>query len=91
MGASGSIALAALTYPTAIRASGIGWAMGMGRFGQVLAPLFAGAVLAAGWTNTQLFLAIGLAPLLGALAIMALRSGRETSATGAVGISTKGA
>jgi len=94
MGASGSIALAALTYPTAIRASGIGWAMGMGRFGQVLAPLFAGAVLAAGWTNTQLFLAIGLAPFLGALAILALRSGRGTSANmiGAVGrISTGGA
>lgn len=72
MGASGAIALAALTYPTAIRSSGIGWAMGMGRFGQVLAPLFASAVIAASWT--ELFLAIGLAPFVGALAILALRS-----------------
>jgi AAHS family 4-hydroxybenzoate transporter-like MFS transporter len=77
MGASGAIALAALTYPTAIRSSGIGWAMGMGRFGQVLAPLLASALIAASWSNTQLFFAIGLAPALGALAILALRASGE--------------
>ena len=65
MGASGAIALAALTYPTAIRSSGIGWAMGMGRFGQVLAPLLASAFIAASWSNIQLFFAVGLAPALG--------------------------
>jgi AAHS family 4-hydroxybenzoate transporter-like MFS transporter len=81
MGASGAIALAALTYPTAIRSSGIGWAMGMGRFGQVLAPLLAGAVIAASWSNVELFLAAGLAPILGALAILALRSGSENART----------
>jgi AAHS family 4-hydroxybenzoate transporter-like MFS transporter len=77
MGASGAIALAALTYPTAIRSSGIGWAMGMGRFGQVLAPLLASALIAASWSNIQLFFAIGLAPALAALAILALRSSGE--------------
>jgi MFS transporter, AAHS family, 4-hydroxybenzoate transporter len=81
MGASGSIALAALTYPTAIRSSGIGWAMGMGRFGQVLAPLLASALLAASWTNIQLFVAVGLAPVFGALAILALRSGSGSART----------
>jgi AAHS family 4-hydroxybenzoate transporter-like MFS transporter len=87
MGASGSIALAALTYPTAIRSSGIGWAMGMGRFGQVLAPLFASAVIAASWTNIQLFVAVGLAPFLGALAIIALRtSGKEPGVAGATAV-----
>ena len=73
LGASGSIALATLSYPTAMRASGIGWAMGMGRFGQVLAPLLATAVVAAGWTSGQLFLMLAAAPALGALAILALR------------------
>ena len=72
-GASGSIALAALTYPTAMRSSGIGWAMGMGRFGQVLAPLFAAAAVAAGWDSEHLFLAFAIAPALGALAIVALQ------------------
>ena len=77
MGASGAIALAALTYPTAIRSSGIGWAMGMGRFGQVLAPLLASALIAANWSNIQLFFAVGLAPALAAFAILALRSSGE--------------
>jgi AAHS family 4-hydroxybenzoate transporter-like MFS transporter len=77
MGASGSIALAALNYPTAIRSTGIGWAMGIGRFGQVLAPLLAGAAVAAGWNNTTLFVAVGVAPLLGAVAIFALSSRRQ--------------
>jgi MFS transporter, AAHS family, 4-hydroxybenzoate transporter len=81
MGASGAIALAALTYPTAIRSSGIGWAMGMGRFGQVLAPLLASALIAASWSNIELFLVVGLAPILGALAILALRSGGEHART----------
>jgi AAHS family 4-hydroxybenzoate transporter-like MFS transporter len=76
-GASGSIALAALSYPTAIRSTGIGWAMGVGRFGQVLAPLFAGAAVAAGWSNSALFVAVGIAPVLAAIAILALVARRQ--------------
>jgi AAHS family 4-hydroxybenzoate transporter-like MFS transporter len=87
LGASGAIALATLTYPTAIRSSGVGWAMGMGRFGQVLAPLLASALVAASWSNVQLFLIVGLAPLCGALAILALMaSGENARATQATGI-----
>jgi AAHS family 4-hydroxybenzoate transporter-like MFS transporter len=80
LGASGSIALAALSYPTAMRSTGIGWAMGMGRFGQVLAPLLAAAAAVAGWTGSQLFLLFAIAPVLGALAILVLRSGRPLAA-----------
>lgn len=75
-GASGSIALAMLNYPTAIRSTGIGWAMGIGRFGQVLAPLLAGAAVASGWNNITLFVAVGIAPLFGAIAILVLNSRR---------------
>jgi MFS transporter, AAHS family, 4-hydroxybenzoate transporter len=89
LGASGAIALAALTYPTAIRSSGVGWAMGMGRFGQVLAPLLASALVAASWSNIQLFLIVSLAPLCGALAIVALMvSGENARATQAAGITS---
>ena len=77
-GASGSIALAALTYPTSMRSSGIGWAMGMGRFGQVFAPLFATWTVAMGWNGGQTFLAFALAPLIAALAVLALRRNRST-------------
>ena len=82
VGASGSIALAALTYPTAMRSSGIGCAMGVGRFGQVLAPLAATAAVAAGWTGEQLFLLLAVAPILGALAIIALRRGAPVPVPG---------
>jgi AAHS family 4-hydroxybenzoate transporter-like MFS transporter len=80
LSASGSVALASLTYPTAIRSSGVGWAMAMGRFGQVLAPLFASTVTAAGWPDTKLFLCAALAPLVGALAISMLARAHRKAA-----------
>ena len=72
VGASGSIALATLIYPTAIRSSGLGWAMGMGRLGQVLTPLAAAVMAGAGWNGQQLFLAFGAAPVFGAVAVVVL-------------------
>jgi AAHS family 4-hydroxybenzoate transporter-like MFS transporter len=72
MGASGAIALAALTYPTAIRSTGVGWAMGMGRFGQVIAPLTTSLMLGAGWSVVQIFLATAAAPFIAAAFILAL-------------------
>ena len=45
---SGSIAIAALIYPAAIRATGIGWGIGMGRGGQVVLPLIASWLLTQG-------------------------------------------
>jgi AAHS family 4-hydroxybenzoate transporter-like MFS transporter len=73
MGSSGSLALAARIYPTAIRSSGIGWAMGMGRFGQVLAPLLTALMIANQCSNAAVFVAIAVAPFIGAIAILLLR------------------
>jgi AAHS family 4-hydroxybenzoate transporter-like MFS transporter len=73
MGSSGSLALAAMIYPTAIRSSGIGWAMGMGRFGQVLAPLLTALMIANQCSNAAVFVAIAVAPFIGAIAILLLR------------------
>jgi MFS transporter, AAHS family, 4-hydroxybenzoate transporter len=50
LGTGGAIALAATIYPTPIRSTGAGWGMAMGRFGQIVGPLIAGALLGAGWT-----------------------------------------
>jgi AAHS family 4-hydroxybenzoate transporter-like MFS transporter len=71
MGASGAIALAALHYPTAIRSTGVGWAMGMGRGGQVIAPLTTSLMLGWGWGITQVFLATAIAPFIAALFVLA--------------------
>ena len=73
IGASGAIALASLTYPTVMRSSGLGWAMGMGRFGQVLAPLLAAGLTARGADGVALFHVFGVAPVVGALAVFAMR------------------
>jgi benzoate transport len=42
-------------YPTAIRGTGMGWAVGIGRLGAILAPLAAGALLERGWVPSQLY------------------------------------
>jgi AAHS family 4-hydroxybenzoate transporter-like MFS transporter len=73
LGTSGGIALAATFYPTAMRSSGVGWAMGMGRFGQVCSPLIIGMLLMLGWVPANILAAMALAPLLAGLCV-ALRS-----------------
>jgi len=42
-------------YPTAVRATGMGWAIGIGRFGAILAPLASGTLLDHGWAPAQLY------------------------------------
>jgi len=69
IGASGAIGLSALIYPTAMRSSGIGSALAMGRVGQVCAPLIIGAMLQAGLDIPEIFLWVALAPLVAAMAI----------------------
>jgi len=47
-GFTGLYAVAAKTYPTEIRSTGIGWAIGLGRIGAVAGPGIAGYLIAAG-------------------------------------------
>jgi MFS family permease len=47
-GFTGLYATAAKMYPTEIRATGIGWAIGLGRSGAVAGPAVAGYLIAAG-------------------------------------------
>jgi MFS transporter, AAHS family, 4-hydroxybenzoate transporter len=63
---SSILALAALTYPTVIRSSGTGFAMGMGRFGAVVLPLLVGLLVAARWNIVGVMAALAsLAALAG--------------------------
>ena len=72
---SGTIALATVTYPTAIRSSGIGATIAMGRVGQVVLPFIVANAARAGRSDIQLF--VGLALLL-SLCALALFAGRST-------------
>ena len=47
-GVNGNYPLAAAIYPADMRATGLGWAMGIGRVGALLGPLIGGAALGAG-------------------------------------------
>jgi len=47
-GFTGLYGTAAKAYPTAIRSTGIGWAIGLGRLGAVIGPAAAGYLIAAG-------------------------------------------
>jgi len=63
-GSSGLIALAAIYYPTAIRSTGVGWAMGMGRVGSFSGPLAVGSLVGLGLSTAGIFVAIAVPALL---------------------------
>lgn len=44
----GLYAVAAKIYPTELRSTGVGWAIGLGRFGAVIGPYFGGLLIAQG-------------------------------------------
>ncbi|MDH7795215.1 MULTISPECIES: MFS transporter [unclassified Beijerinckia] len=73
LASGGAIALAALLYPTAVRSSGVGLGMAMGRFGQVVSPLIAGGMLGAGFNAGQIMVVIGSGALVGALFVIWFR------------------
>ena len=70
LGASGGIALAATSYPTAMRSTGVGWAMGMGRLGQVCSPLIVGVMLRADWPTAHILGTMALLPVLAGLFVL---------------------
>ncbi len=75
---TGLIAVAAGMYPTAIRSTGIGWAMGMGRVGQFFGPFLAGLIVAAGYKVGGIFFASATACFIGALFLAFLFFARPT-------------
>jgi AAHS family 4-hydroxybenzoate transporter-like MFS transporter len=48
-------ALAVMFYPTHMRSTGVGWALGVGRLGSIVGPLLGGWLMARGWSTVSLF------------------------------------
>jgi AAHS family 4-hydroxybenzoate transporter-like MFS transporter len=65
-------ALAAGFYPTPVRASGVGWALGIGRVGSIVGPLVGGMLLTMKWSTGAVFLAAAAAALCAALSAFVL-------------------
>ncbi len=73
MGGTGLLALAAALYPTVMRSTGVGGAMGFGRFGQVVMPLVVSGMIYGGFNAHGIFLVIGCIMLLAAAAMLLLQ------------------
>lgn len=69
---AGLYTLAPAQYGPRLRSTGVGWAIGVGRAGAILAPLAAGALLDLAWTPAQLYGAVAGVVVLGAAAVFLL-------------------
>ena len=65
-------ALAAGFYPTSVRSTGVGWALGIGRVGSIIGPLVGGALMTAKWSTGSVFMAAATAAFCAALAAFTL-------------------
>lgn len=64
-------------YPTAARATGVSWMLGMGRFGSIAGPLVGGALLGLGWSFGAILGLLAIPALCAAIAIGSLRTGES--------------
>ncbi len=71
-GQTAANALAAGLYPTSARATGVGWALGIGRVGSIVGPLVGGALLTMKWSAGEVFATAACAALCAALAAFSL-------------------
>ena len=66
-------------YPMAIRSTGIGWALGVGRSGAILAPILIGVLVGMKLPLAQNFMVIGLPALAAAIAVALIDHSRSAS------------
>ncbi|HEY6214343.1 MAG TPA: aromatic acid/H+ symport family MFS transporter [Vicinamibacterales bacterium] len=88
-GQTGANALTATVYPADIRATGVGWALGIGRIGSIVGPLVGGLLLTLKWETHDLFF-VAAVPVLAAAASAFLidRSPAYRRGENAVAVST---
>ncbi|KGQ70091.1 MFS transporter [Chelonobacter oris] len=60
-------------YQAEIRSTGVGFSIGIGRFGAIFAPILAGHLLEAGWQSKELYLGAAAVMLISTLAVYGLK------------------
>lgn len=65
-------------YPAHMRATGLGWALGIGRLGAILGPVYGAFVLESGWGLAANFYAFAVPAAIGALVMLAVPSTSRT-------------
>lgn len=79
---AGLYTVAPMTYEPGVRTTGVGWGIGVGRAGAILAPIAVGALLDSGWNPTQLYIGVAVVVLLAAVALLRLRPYAEAESPG---------
>ena len=77
---SGLYTLNPLTYDADIRSTGVGWSIGVGRIGAILAPTIAGQLLDMGWDKQSLYVGVGFVMLISTVALFFLKNRSEIKA-----------
>ncbi len=67
-GQNASHALSSEFYPTRMRSTGVGWALGIGRIGSIVGPVVGGQLLAQGTATRQVFWAATVPAVIAAMA-----------------------
>lgn len=67
-------------YPMAIRSTGLGWALGIGRSGAILAPIVIGVLVGMNLPLQQNFVAIAMPAVIGMIAVLLIDHRRSASA-----------
>ena len=69
----GAYAAVPQLYPTEVRTTGTGMAIGLGRWGGVASPTVAGLLLDGGWNSAELYFVFSVPLFLAAIAAFLLR------------------
>ena len=72
-GFTGMYAVAAKVYPAEIRSTGIGWAIGLGRFGAVVGPYIGGIIIDLQYSMAAAFAIFGVPLMIGGVLAYLLR------------------
>jgi AAHS family 4-hydroxybenzoate transporter-like MFS transporter len=80
-GQTAANALSAITYPTEIRSTGVGWALGIGRIGSIAGPALAGVLIGMQMPMRTLFLLSALPALVAAVATLGVVIARPDAAS----------
>ena len=78
-GSVGMTAFCAAYFPTAARATGTSWMLGIGRLGAVLSAVTGAAMLTMGWSLPRIFLALVAPALIAAVVMLVMKRYLSTS------------
>jgi MFS transporter, AAHS family, 4-hydroxybenzoate transporter len=77
---TGMNAFAPSCYPTVVRATGVSWMLGVGRFGSILGSFAGGVLLSLGWGFASVIAILAIPATLAALIIIFIQLGRRPAA-----------